>query len=209
MKKTEISCKNGMAILPGTLEQYYNVCGKPGCRCKDKENPKKHGPYYRLSYSIRGKNSCISVAAKDVPAVREMTENYRKARVDIQEQALDALEIYRQEGLSGVWNKFDQPMQMSASSGVKSDAVLLRETCSSRDKWKAKALERRELLDKARIESRDLKASRDKWKVKALTAQEKIEALQRDLATTAKRLAQAEIGDGIKKNATYQEKACD
>ena len=61
-------------VLPGTLEKYYNVCGKAGCRCKDKNNPRKHGPYYRLSYSIKGKNSCIFIRKEDVKAIKEMTE---------------------------------------------------------------------------------------------------------------------------------------
>ena len=26
------------------LNQQYNVCGVKTCRCKDKENPQKHGP---------------------------------------------------------------------------------------------------------------------------------------------------------------------
>ena len=42
---------------PGSLREQYNVCGKAGCRCKDPKKPQKHGPYYQLSYTWRGKSS--------------------------------------------------------------------------------------------------------------------------------------------------------
>ena len=41
-------------IHPGSLSQQYNVCGNPSCRCKDPKRPRKHGPYYQLSYTWRG-----------------------------------------------------------------------------------------------------------------------------------------------------------
>ena len=59
-------------FLPGSLAEHYNVCGKARCRCKDKVNPRKHGPYYRLSYSLRGKNSSIAVSRKDASFVLEI-----------------------------------------------------------------------------------------------------------------------------------------
>ncbi len=31
-------------ILPGSLSEQWNVCGTPGCRCKDPVQPVKHGP---------------------------------------------------------------------------------------------------------------------------------------------------------------------
>jgi len=33
-------------MRPGSLSRQYNVCGKAGCRCKDPQNPQRHGPYY-------------------------------------------------------------------------------------------------------------------------------------------------------------------
>jgi hypothetical protein len=44
-------------MRPGSLSQQYNVCGKPSCRCKDPENPQRHGPYYQLSWVHRGKST--------------------------------------------------------------------------------------------------------------------------------------------------------
>jgi len=41
-------------MRPGSLSKQYSVCGKAGCRCVDREKPRKHGPYYQLSYVHRG-----------------------------------------------------------------------------------------------------------------------------------------------------------
>ena len=43
------------SMLPGSLSEQWNVCGTPGCRCKDPDNPVKHGPYYQLSFTVGGK----------------------------------------------------------------------------------------------------------------------------------------------------------
>jgi hypothetical protein len=40
-------------MRPGSLSRQYNVCGKPGCRCKDPKNPRRHGPYDQLNYAFR------------------------------------------------------------------------------------------------------------------------------------------------------------
>src|SRR2546429_3305431 len=45
------------AMRPGSLSRQYNVCGKPGCRCKDRAHPRRHGPYYQLNYVYRGKKT--------------------------------------------------------------------------------------------------------------------------------------------------------
>lgn len=42
-------------VLPGSISEQWNVCGTPGCACKSVQNPIKHGPYYQLSFSVRGK----------------------------------------------------------------------------------------------------------------------------------------------------------
>ena len=37
-------------MRPGSLSEQYTVCGKAGCRCADPKHPRKHGPYYQLSF---------------------------------------------------------------------------------------------------------------------------------------------------------------
>ncbi len=41
---------------PGSLGEQYNVCGTSGCQCKGAKKPRKHGPYYQLSFTWRGEN---------------------------------------------------------------------------------------------------------------------------------------------------------
>jgi len=67
-------------MRPGSLSEQYNVCGTPGCRCKDTKKPQKHGPYYHLNYTWRGKARTEFVKAAAVGAVREQLENYKRFR---------------------------------------------------------------------------------------------------------------------------------
>ena len=73
--KTEIAQIGEMR--PGSLSEQYNVCGNPTCRCKDKKNPQKHGPYHQLSYTWKRKSTSEFVREQDVPVVKEQLANYR------------------------------------------------------------------------------------------------------------------------------------
>jgi len=66
-------------LRPGSLSQQYNVCGSPGCRCKASP-PHKHGPYYQLSYTRKGKDGTRFVKKADVPAIRAAMANYARLR---------------------------------------------------------------------------------------------------------------------------------
>lgn len=67
-------------LRPGSLSEQYNVCGTPGCHCKASP-PKKHGPYYQLSFWRKGKSSSRFVKKKDLPAVRRQLRNYKRLRM--------------------------------------------------------------------------------------------------------------------------------
>ena len=66
-------------LRPGSLSRQYNVCGSPGCRCKATP-PQKHGPYYHLSYTRRGKGGTRAVQNVDVPVVKAHLANYARLR---------------------------------------------------------------------------------------------------------------------------------
>jgi hypothetical protein len=66
-------------LRPGTLSQQYNVCGTPGCRCKASP-PRKHGPYYQVSFTWQGKSQSQFVRREDVSAVRTQLRNYQRLR---------------------------------------------------------------------------------------------------------------------------------
>jgi hypothetical protein len=73
-------------LHPGSLSRQYQVCGKPGCKCVDPQNPRPHGPYSKLTYVYHGKFTCRFVRAgslKEVAALvtafktfRQLTDNW-------------------------------------------------------------------------------------------------------------------------------------
>ena len=64
-------------MRPGSLSTQYNVCGTPNCRCKHPEKPVKHGPYYQISYTRKGRSKTEFVKAEDVKMVKQQLQNYQ------------------------------------------------------------------------------------------------------------------------------------
>ena len=83
------------AMRPGSLSKQYNICGNPTCRCKDKDNPKKHGPYYQLSYTHKGKSKTEFVRKGMEKQVKNELRNYREFKQLTQEWVDLSLEISR------------------------------------------------------------------------------------------------------------------
>jgi hypothetical protein len=67
-------------LHPGSLSRQYNVCGKPGCRCKDPRHPRRHGPYYQLNYVFRGKKTSRFIPREKVAQLRIQLANYKTLR---------------------------------------------------------------------------------------------------------------------------------
>jgi hypothetical protein len=65
-------------MRPGRVSRQYNVCGNPRCRCKDPINPKKHGPYYQLSYVHEGKSTSRFIKRPLLKQVLQETREYKK-----------------------------------------------------------------------------------------------------------------------------------
>lgn len=63
---------------PGSISKQYTVCGKKGCKCQNEKNPQKHGPYYQLSYSIKGKSSSIFIKKENLVKARKLISNYKR-----------------------------------------------------------------------------------------------------------------------------------
>ena len=68
------------AMRPGSLSRQYNVCGKPGCRCKDPKHPRRHGPYYQLNYVYRAKKTSQFIRREILGQVRTELANYKQFR---------------------------------------------------------------------------------------------------------------------------------
>ena len=86
-------------LLPGSLSQQWNVCGSAGCKCKAPKHPMKHGPYYQLSYTLKGKSSTAFVKK----VVREEVEARIKRHKEFRELCDALVEAYlvefRQHGI--------------------------------------------------------------------------------------------------------------
>jgi hypothetical protein len=67
-------------LHPGSVSKQYNICGTPGCKCKDPKNPQKHGPYYQLGYTWRGRHSTRFVRPDQLTAIEEKVKNHRRLR---------------------------------------------------------------------------------------------------------------------------------
>ncbi|MGA2160424.1 MAG: DUF6788 family protein [Dehalococcoidia bacterium] len=67
-------------LRPGSLSKQYNVCGKASCRCKDPEHPKRHGPYYQVSYGRKGKSSSAFVRPESLADVKKQLANYKRLK---------------------------------------------------------------------------------------------------------------------------------
>ncbi len=65
-------------MLPGSISEQWNVCGTPGCRCKDPDKPVKHGPYYQLSFTVARKSSTMFIKKEDLPEARRRLKRYKQ-----------------------------------------------------------------------------------------------------------------------------------
>jgi hypothetical protein len=86
-------------MRPGSLSKQYSVCGKPNCRCVDSKTPKKHGPYYQLSYVYNGKNTSRFIQAPYYQQVKHEVENYKKFKLLVDQWIGLALQ-YSEEKIS-------------------------------------------------------------------------------------------------------------
>ena len=176
------------AFLPGTLEEYYSVCGKKGCACADKKKPKKHGPYYRLSYDIRGRNSCLFVKKADVEKIREMTAAHKRAKDIISELSIANLELVLKEGVCGAQEIFFTVPKLDESKNavVKPETSGLDKSDKGRKRWRERSMKYQGQLENRRVEARDLCTSREKWREEALSLRKKLAALEDRLASAEK-----------------------
>ena len=72
-------------MRPGSISKQYNVCGNPNCKCKDQKNPKKHGPYYQLSYVHKGKSTSQFIRKEFLLDTKTQTRNFKEFRSLIDE----------------------------------------------------------------------------------------------------------------------------
>lgn len=89
------------AILPGSISEQWNMCGTPGCVCKDSKNPKKHGPYYQLSFSVKGRSSTMFLKKTDIAEARRRIQRYQHFKKLCFELVEANVELARKNGFKG------------------------------------------------------------------------------------------------------------
>jgi len=85
-------------VLPGSISEQWNVCGTPGCKCKDTANPKKHGPYYQLSFSVGGRSSSIFIKKEDIAEARKRLKRYQEFKKLTMDLVQAYVDLVRAEG---------------------------------------------------------------------------------------------------------------
>jgi hypothetical protein len=66
-------------VLPGTLLERHNRCGKPNCRCKQ-DPPALHGPYYQWTRKVDGKTVTRLLTGEQSERYRDWFANAQRAR---------------------------------------------------------------------------------------------------------------------------------
>ena len=66
-------------VLPGTLLERYNRCGKPNCRCKQTP-PALHGPYYQWTRKVDGKTVTRLLTNEQIQRYQDWFTNAQRVR---------------------------------------------------------------------------------------------------------------------------------
>jgi len=86
-------------MLPGSISEQWNVCGTEGCACKATKNPVKHGPYYQLSFSVKGRSSTMFIKQEDIAEARRRIKRYKQFKELSFELVQANVDLARENGL--------------------------------------------------------------------------------------------------------------
>jgi len=85
-------------VLPGSISEQWNICGTRGCQCKDPKNPRKHGPYCQLSFSVGGRSSSMFIKKEDITEARKRVRRYQEFKKLTTELVGVYVDLIREEG---------------------------------------------------------------------------------------------------------------
>jgi Family of unknown function (DUF6788) len=152
-------------LLPGSIKEQYTTCGQPNCRCKDKTNPQKHGPYNQLSFSVKGKSSTMFVKTPDMDKFTGMTEAYKSHRDLTIEIGRQMIKLCREKNIKEAERIYNELYNSAIRkrSGERAETGRMKELRASRNKWKSRAVKRGEQLKKSLATIDSLKNKNDRW----------------------------------------------
>ena len=132
--------KSGV-MLPGGIKSQYSVCGKIGCKCADPDNPIKHGPYNKLSFSVSGKSSTMFIKQSDLMEAQKMVARFNLLRGLCNKLGLEYFDLIRAKGICPEnLPVFDQILLPLIDTNNKTVIQM------SRDSWKKKSLVRQNII---------------------------------------------------------------
>lgn len=82
---------------PGSISKQFNICGNPNCKCKDKVDPKKHGPYYQLSFVHKGRSSSRFIKKECLAEIKLQTQNYKRFKKLVDEWKILATDLSQEK----------------------------------------------------------------------------------------------------------------
>jgi hypothetical protein len=88
-------------MLPGSLSEQWNVCGTLGCKCKDPQKPIRHGPYYQLSFSVKGRSSTLFIRPDEIAEARRRIQCYQRFKELVMALTQAYVDLARKQKLSG------------------------------------------------------------------------------------------------------------
>src|SRR3990172_362012 len=88
-------------VLPDSRSDQCNVCGNAGCKCKNPQNPPRHGPYYQLSFSVKGRSSTLFLRPEEVPEARRRIRNYQRFKQLVMALTQAYVDLARKQKQSG------------------------------------------------------------------------------------------------------------
>jgi len=97
IKKLEETLAQIGPMLPGGITEQWNVCGKAGCKCKDPDKPRKHGPYFQLSFTVGGQSSSLFIKREDLANAKHAVRNYARFKA-LTRQLLQARVAWARKG---------------------------------------------------------------------------------------------------------------
>ncbi len=68
------------------------MCGKAGCACKA-DPPRKHGPYYQVSFTWQGRSHTQFVRRENVATTRQQLRTYERLRTLVEAWIAAGLEL--------------------------------------------------------------------------------------------------------------------
>jgi len=165
-------------ILPGSISKQYNVCGTPNCKCKDPENPVKHGPYYQLSYTVSGRNSSKFIKKDDLNSVSRMRNNYKRFKEICFQLPGLYIDLFRNEGFNAELPDVHNAIESEVTVKLNEDNKKLKNKLNAA----------REKLYNNYTTIYDLSESRDKWKSKAAASKSEAKIMKDEITKLNKQL---------------------